>query len=119
MAEVLNHFGSGNLASAADLLAQRFKAVEQRALGRRETAVGLELVDATGRASRRRGSCGSRLATSRLRFIFARGWRRSVVAHDGEGGRTRTETGPPEPLRVASLLKILHRAQGTTTRAWC
>ena len=46
LAEVLNHFGSGNLASAADLLAQRFKAVEQRALGRRETAVGLELVDA-------------------------------------------------------------------------
>ena len=46
LAEVLNHFGKGNLAMAADVLAQRFKAVEQRALGRRETAVGLELVDA-------------------------------------------------------------------------
>ena len=47
LAEGLNLFGKGNLASAADVLVQRFKAVEQKALGRREAAAGLELVDAT------------------------------------------------------------------------
>ena len=46
LCEVLNLFGQGKVQVAADVLVQRFKAVEQRALGRSAQALGLELVDA-------------------------------------------------------------------------
>ena len=46
LCEVLNKFGSGKMRDAADILVQRFKAVEQKALGQAGNAVGLELVQA-------------------------------------------------------------------------
>ena len=46
LCEVLNIFGQGKVTVAADVLVQRFKASEQRALGQSGSAHGLELVDA-------------------------------------------------------------------------
>ena len=46
LCEVLNKFGNGKMRDAADILVQRFKAVEQKALGQPNNAVGLELVQA-------------------------------------------------------------------------
>ena len=46
LCEVLNLFGQGKVTVAADVLIQRFKALEQRALGQSVSAHGLELVAA-------------------------------------------------------------------------
>ena len=46
LCEVLNFFGQGKVTGAADVLVQRFKALEQRVLGQSGSAHGLELVDA-------------------------------------------------------------------------
>ena len=46
LCEVLNKVGSGGVRDAADILVQRFKAVEQKALGQANNSVGLELVQA-------------------------------------------------------------------------
>ena len=43
--EVLNLFGHEKVTVAADVLVQRFKVLEQRALGQSGSAHGLELVD--------------------------------------------------------------------------
>ena len=45
LCEVLNFFGQGKVQVAADVVVQRFKAVEQEALCRGARATGLELVD--------------------------------------------------------------------------
>ena len=45
LCEVFNLFGHGTVTVAADVLVQRFTALEQRVLGQTSTAHGLELVD--------------------------------------------------------------------------
>ena len=47
LCEVLDLFGQEKITVAAAVLVQRFKALEQRALGQSGSAHGLELVDAT------------------------------------------------------------------------
>ena len=53
LSEALNAAGRGELSQMCDILAQRFCAVEQRALGQHENARGLELdpENATGCAA--------------------------------------------------------------------
>ena len=46
LCEVLNLFGQGRVKVAADVLVQRFKALEQKSLGNNTSSQGLELVDA-------------------------------------------------------------------------
>ena len=46
LCEVLSLFGQGKVTVAADVLVQRFKDLEQRALGKSGSAHGLGLVDA-------------------------------------------------------------------------
>ena len=82
LSEALNMAGRGNTAAMCDILAQRFCAVEQRALGQHDLARGLEIVQ-----KRRQGLTSLRVLDRAGKALASE--QKVLAAHDRARNRTR------------------------------